>query len=101
MMNQMILLNDGYQTVRGGGTVNPQMSNHHLKSFAQIGGGQPPSLEVYGPGSPLLSGVDDQRTTHIIRPVVFASSTLRHSTALHDNGVSGKPAGIVIGKIFL
>ncbi|KAI1710055.1 fibronectin type III domain-containing protein [Ditylenchus destructor] len=68
-------LHDGYQTVRG---LNP------LKSFAQMGG-------VH---SPLLPGnnVGEHRTAHVVRPVVFASPTLRNSAAMN------RPAGIVIGQ---
>lgn len=93
---QIIILNDGYQTVRGA-----QLGN--LKSFAQTSGGAPPTstsaltLERHfgGPGSPLIDG--DLHRTGVVRPVVFASPTLRHSTTIADNG---KPAGIVIGNIF-
>jgi len=45
-------------------------------------------------GSPLLNG-SEQRTAHIVRPVVFANSpVLRHSQAVAEI----KPAGIVIGQ---
>lgn len=89
--SQIIMLNDGYQTVRGAG--NP------LKSFAKMGGAPPTTLEhQFGClGSPLLlPDGDAHRSGNIVRPVVFASPTLRHSTAITDN--NGKPAGIVIGK---
>jgi hypothetical protein len=60
-------LHDGYQTVRGG---NP------LRSFTQTAG-------VLAP--PPTTTIAEQRTAHIVRPVVVASPTLRTSSA------SGRP----------
>lgn len=83
----MLSCNDGdshdpsYQTVRG---LNP------LKSFAQMGGGPPPVSS--SSGSPFLSNnVEQRKASHVVRPVVFASPTLRGTIS------NGKPAGVVIG----
>lgn len=69
-----------YQTVRG---LNP------LKSFSKMGGGPPPVNNSNG--SPFLNNSDQRKTPHVVRPVVFASPTLRGSIP------NVKPAGVVIG----
>uniref|UniRef100_A0AC35G7L0 Neogenin n=1 Tax=Panagrolaimus sp. PS1159 TaxID=55785 RepID=A0AC35G7L0_9BILA len=66
----------GYRTIRGGPNSNP------LKSFSQLGGGPPPISPSHGisTSAALISGPHgEQRTAHIVRPIVIAPPSNRSS----------------------